>query len=75
MYFGSVLLFYHNTGLLQEHSKISFCRLVTRVDGKAMSVDTCVHHTHTHTHTHIVCVVEIQKASHRKVFVTLNSKI
>jgi len=43
MYFGSVLLVNHNTGLLQEHSKISFHWLVTRVDGKAVS-------THTHTH-------------------------
>jgi len=71
MYFGSVLLVYHNTGLLQEHSKISFRRLVTRVDGKL-----CLR---ARTHTHYVCVcvyvVEIQKASHRRVFVTMNSKI
>ena len=63
MYFGSVLRVNHNTGLLQEHSKLSFCKLVTRVDAKAVPARA---RTHTHTHSVCVCVVEIQKASHRK---------
>jgi len=54
MHFGSVLLVNHNTGLLQEHSKINFRKLVTGVDAKAVSARVRTR-ADTHTHTHCVC--------------------